>query len=73
MAKQKSGQEWEQIARGIDDEKKEEIETLEDLEEKMSKTPRGMFVSGWDDPDDLVEEDKNPQGEFELLGCVSSC
>ncbi|KAL1396799.1 hypothetical protein pipiens_010256 [Culex pipiens pipiens] len=68
MAKQqKSGKDWEQIARGIEDEKRDEIETLEDLEEKMSKTPRGMFVSGWDDPDDLVEEDTDPQASLERL------
>lgn len=23
----------------------------------------GMFVSGWDDPDDLITEDKNPHGK----------
>lgn len=24
----------------------------------------GMFVSGWDDPADLVQEDKNPHGKY---------
>lgn len=23
----------------------------------------GMFVSGWDDPDDLITEDENPHGK----------
>lgn len=23
----------------------------------------GMFVSGWEDPDDLITEDKNPHGK----------
>ncbi|XP_058815621.1 ankyrin repeat domain-containing protein 49 [Topomyia yanbarensis] len=67
MAKHKSGAEWEKIARDIVDDEKEEIETLEDLEEKMRKTPRGMFVSGWDDPDDLIEEDKDPTASLERL------
>ncbi|XP_059617352.1 ankyrin repeat domain-containing protein 49 [Phlebotomus argentipes] len=26
---------------------------------------RGMFVSGWDDPDDLIEEDKSPHETLE--------
>lgn len=25
----------------------------------------GMFVSGWDDPDDLIEEDTNPEATIE--------
>lgn len=43
----------------------EEMDTLEALQEKMSKVPRGMFVSGWDDPDDLIEEDKDPKATLE--------
>ncbi|XP_055547631.1 ankyrin repeat domain-containing protein 49 [Wyeomyia smithii] len=67
MNKPKSGKEWETIARSIEDDKQEEIETLEDLEEKMRNTPRGMFVSGWEDPDDLIEEDKDPKASLERL------
>lgn len=26
-----------------------------------------MFVSGWDDPDELIEEDANPHGNIWLL------
>ena len=58
---------WDNIAKSLtkDDaaeEEEEEMDTLEALEAKMSKVPRGMFVSGWDDPDDLIEEDKEPNG-----------
>ncbi|XP_058451544.1 ankyrin repeat domain-containing protein 49 [Malaya genurostris] len=67
MSKHKSGEEWEEIVRGIEDDGKDGIDTLEDLEEKMRKTPKGMFVSGWDDPDDLIEEDKNPEASLERL------
>ncbi|XP_053696099.1 ankyrin repeat domain-containing protein 49 [Sabethes cyaneus] len=67
MSKPKSGEEWESIARSIEDDKQDEIDTLEDLEEKMRNTPRGMFVSGWDDPDDLIEEDKDPKASLERL------
>lgn len=66
MSKFKSGSEWEKIAQGIEDDKKDEIETMEDLEEKMRMTPKNMFPSKWDDPDDLIEEDKNPQGEISV-------
>ncbi|KXJ70873.1 hypothetical protein RP20_CCG022249 [Aedes albopictus] len=67
MAMQKSGSEWEKIAQEIEDDKRDEIETLEDLEEKLRKTPRGMFTSGWDDADDLIEEDQNPEASLERL------
>ncbi|XP_053665182.1 ankyrin repeat domain-containing protein 49 [Anopheles marshallii] len=61
-------EDWEAIANTLtqDDaaEEDEEMDTLEALEAKMSKVPRGMFVSGWDDPDDLIEEDKDPKASF---------
>uniref|UniRef100_A0A182STF0 Uncharacterized protein n=1 Tax=Anopheles maculatus TaxID=74869 RepID=A0A182STF0_9DIPT len=41
------------------------MDTLEALQEKMSNVPRGMFVSGWDDADDLIEEDKDPKATIE--------
>ncbi|XP_041777372.1 ankyrin repeat domain-containing protein 49 [Anopheles merus] len=61
---------WDNIAKSLtkDDaaeEEEEEMDTLEALEAKMSKVPRGMFVSGWDDPDDLIEEDKEPNASYE--------
>lgn len=32
---------------------------------RYAKVPRGMHVSGWDDDaDELIEEDKNPEGMF---------
>ncbi|XP_049283393.1 ankyrin repeat domain-containing protein 49 [Anopheles funestus] len=61
-------EDWDTIANTLtkDDaaEEEEEMDTLEALEAKMSKVPRGMFVSGWDDPDDLIEEDKDPKASF---------
>lgn len=40
------------------DDEKSQVEKL-----RYAKVPRGMFVSGWDDDnDELIEEDKNPQG-----------
>ena len=44
----------------------ENEDTLQELQDKMPKVPKGMFVSGWDDPDDLIEEDPNPTGEKDL-------
>lgn len=70
MAGHKSGVEWCRIANEIEDDKKDEIETLEDLEEKMRNTPKGMFVSGWDDSDDLIEEDQDPKGKILVNCCV---
>ncbi|XP_065081217.1 ankyrin repeat domain-containing protein 49 [Ochlerotatus camptorhynchus] len=67
MAGHKTGAEWEKIAHEIEDDKRDEIETLEDLEEKMRNTPKGMFVSGWDDPDELIEEDNDPKASLERL------
>ncbi|XP_053676419.1 ankyrin repeat domain-containing protein 49 [Anopheles nili] len=60
--------EWDNIANSLmEDEaaEDEELDTIEALEAKMSKVPRGMFVSGWDDPDDLIEEDKDPKATLE--------
>lgn len=31
----------------------------------------GMFVSGWEDPNDEVEEDKDPHGNRACYICVS--
>ncbi|XP_050078445.1 ankyrin repeat domain-containing protein 49 [Anopheles maculipalpis] len=60
---------WDTIAKTLtkDDvaEEDEELDTLEALEAKMSKVPRGMFVSGWDDADDFIEEDKDPKATIE--------
>ncbi|XP_062551432.1 ankyrin repeat domain-containing protein 49 [Armigeres subalbatus] len=67
MAKPKSGSEWEKIAQSIEDDNTNEIETMEDLEEKMRKTPKGIFPSGWDDPDDLIQEDSDPAASLERL------
>lgn len=34
---------------------------------RYAKVPRGMHVSGWDDDaDELIEEDKNPEGMYVL-------
>lgn len=40
------------------DEEKSQLEKLQYVDVKP-----GMFVSGWDDENDLIEEDKNPQGK----------
>uniref|UniRef100_A0A182J4C9 Uncharacterized protein n=1 Tax=Anopheles atroparvus TaxID=41427 RepID=A0A182J4C9_ANOAO len=61
---------WDNIANALTKDElpegeDEDMDTVEALEEKMSKVQRGMFVSGWDDPDDLVEEDKDPQATLE--------
>ena len=41
------------------DEEKSQFEKL-----RYAKVPRGMHVSGWDDDaDELIEEDRNPQGK----------
>ncbi|XP_055592901.1 ankyrin repeat domain-containing protein 49 [Uranotaenia lowii] len=66
---QKSGSDWEKLAREMEDDgpEEEEIDTLEALTEKMRNTPKGMFVSGWEDPNDLVEEDKTPEASLERL------
>lgn len=29
---------------------------------KIPNVKRGMFVSGWEDPDDSVDEDEDPEG-----------
>jgi len=31
---------------------------------KIPDVKPGMFVSGWDDPDDCIEEDPNPHGKY---------
>lgn len=38
---------------------------LDKLQNKMEKAKikRGMFVSGWEDPDDSIEEVENPRGK----------
>lgn len=37
---------------------------MDEFEEGLvPSVQRGMFVSGWDDPDDLIEEDENPQSK----------
>lgn len=48
------------------EEAKDELGELQSLSETV---PRGMFVSGWDDENDLIEEDPNPTEttERELL------
>uniref|UniRef100_A0A182Q994 Uncharacterized protein n=1 Tax=Anopheles farauti TaxID=69004 RepID=A0A182Q994_9DIPT len=60
---------WDNIAKTLTEdeaaEADEELDTLEALEAKMSKVPRGMFVSGWDEPDELIEEDKDPKASLE--------
>uniref|UniRef100_A0A2M4AY19 Putative fetal globin-inducing factor n=1 Tax=Anopheles triannulatus TaxID=58253 RepID=A0A2M4AY19_9DIPT len=65
----RSLKDWDNIANslneGDDEEAEEELDTLEALQEKMAKTPRDMFVSGWEDPDELIEEDKDPKATFE--------
>lgn len=51
------------------------MDDIHDVEDAISKfekikvpeCKRGMFVSGWDDPDDLVEEDTNPEASDERL------
>lgn len=45
----------------------DDIENLDDAIAKFEniKIPnvkRGMFVSGWEDPDDSVDEDEDPEG-----------
>lgn len=47
----------------------DDIENLDDAIAKFEniKIPnvkRGMFVSGWEDPDDSVDEDEDPEGNF---------
>ncbi|XP_055852598.1 ankyrin repeat domain-containing protein 49 [Episyrphus balteatus] len=44
------------------DEEKSQMEKLQYADVKP-----GMFVSGWDDENDLIEEDKNPQASLERL------
>ncbi|XP_067625624.1 ankyrin repeat domain-containing protein 49 [Eurosta solidaginis] len=44
------------------DEEQSQIEKL-----RYAKVPRGMFVSGWDDADELIQEDKNPQASLERM------
>lgn len=39
----------------------EEMSQLEKLQ--YQNIPKGMFVSGWDDADDNIEEEKNPTGK----------
>lgn len=48
------------------DEARDELPELQSVSETV---PRGMFVSGWDDENDLIEEDPNPHEtvEKELL------
>lgn len=41
----------------------EEIAKIENI--NLNNVKRGMFVSGWDDPDELIIEDKNPEGTYE--------
>lgn len=38
---------------------------------QIPNVKRGMFVSGWDDPDDSVEEDENPEGTYKPCSSVS--
>ncbi|XP_035781165.1 ankyrin repeat domain-containing protein 49-like [Anopheles albimanus] len=65
----RSLKDWDSIANSLNEgdggEAEEELDTLEALQEKMAKVPRGMFVSGWDDPDELIEEDKDPKATLE--------
>ncbi|XP_052867567.1 ankyrin repeat domain-containing protein 49-like [Anopheles cruzii] len=62
---------WDSIANSLtkdekaDGDEEEAMDTLEALQTKMSQVPRGMFVSGWDDPDDLIEEDNDPKASVE--------
>lgn len=47
----------------------DDIENLDDAIAKFEniKIPnvkRGMFVSGWEDPDDSVDEDEDPEGNI---------
>lgn len=51
-----------------DDVLMDDIDNVEDAIAKFEHinipdVKRGMFVSGWDDPDDSVEEDENPEGK----------
>lgn len=39
----------------------EEMSQLDKLQ--YQNIPKGMFVSGWDDADDNIEEEKNPTGK----------
>lgn len=44
-----------------------DLDDLNNEDDQWSKIQRanvkpGMFVSGWEDPDDLVYEDQNPDG-----------
>lgn len=46
----------------------DDIDNIEDAIAKFEhinvpNVKRGMFVSGWEDPDDSVEEDENPEGK----------
>lgn len=47
----------------------EEIARIENV--NLNNVKRGMFVSGWDDPDDLIEEDQHPEGRFQVLNRLS--
>lgn len=45
----------------------DDIENLDDAIAKFENiqipnVKRGMFVSGWEDPDDSVDEDEDPEG-----------
>lgn len=44
------------------DEERDELAELQKLSEKV---PRGMFVSGWDDENDLIEVEPNPHETLE--------
>lgn len=42
--------------------------SIDQLEEFRKANVRpGMFVSGWEDPNDEVYETKNPRGEFDSI------
>ncbi|XP_055684403.1 ankyrin repeat domain-containing protein 49 [Lutzomyia longipalpis] len=57
-------------AAGCDSASSDEETTLDDIEKlqrQMENVPRGMFVSGWEDPDSNIgiEEDKTPHETLE--------
>lgn len=40
-------------------------ESIDQLEQFQNANVRpGMFVSGWEDPDDEIAEEQNPRGNF---------
>uniref|UniRef100_A0A1B0DND8 Fetal globin-inducing factor n=1 Tax=Phlebotomus papatasi TaxID=29031 RepID=A0A1B0DND8_PHLPP len=54
------------FAVGDDSPSSDEEDALVDFEKlQVPNVQRGMFVSGWDDPDDLIEEDKTPHETLE--------